>query len=805
MIKNYFKIAWRNIVRHKAYSAINISGLMVGIAACLLIFVVVQYELSFNKDNKNFNNIYHLVTQSYQGNEVGYNPGVSVPALEALRVDMPEAKVAAFNTSYGSQLTVTDGVSGTNDKKFLEDIGVAFVEPQYFEIFDGKWLAGNKAVLGEPNTVVLDKSTATKYFGDWKNAEGKALKMDNLIDLKVGGVIEDVPSNSDFPFKVMVSYITWKSYGKDYNYSAEWGSISSNHQIYMLLPKNYTAASLNNRLKAFSNKHYKEGIRSNLILSQPLSDMHFDVKFGNSTGDHVTTKATLRTLTFIGVLIIIMASINFINLTTAQSVSRSKEVGIRKVLGSNRKQLILQIIGETAIIVMCAGLLAIGIAKLGMPYLQNIASVPKDLSLFNTGTIVFFVVVVVTVILLSGIYPALILSGFKPVLAIKNKITAASVGGVSLRRGLVVAQFAISQLLIIGTIVAINQMNYVNNADLGFSKDAVLVIPGYTDSLSLQKMDAFKQRLLQNPKVKAVSFASDVPSSENNWGSNFYFNNSNEDGEFTVFRKMGDVDYFKTFGLKFAAGNGYTQSDTANQAVVNETFVQKLGIKNPKDIIGKMVKIGGRTPWIPIVGVVKDFKTNSLRDAIKPMVITPIKKFESQLAVKIQVADITGTVADIKQQWESTYPDYAYNGYFMDERIAQFYKQENQLALVYKIFAGIAIFISCLGLYGLVSYMAVQRTREVGIRKVLGASITSIIFLFSKEFIVLLGISFLIAMPTAWYMMNGWLQNFAYRIELGAGVFILAIVVSVLIACLTFGYKAITTALINPVKSLRGE
>jgi len=416
----------------------------------------------------------------------------------------------------------------------------------------------------------------------------------------------------------------------------------------------------------------------------------------------------------------------------------------------------------------------------------------------------FLACTTIIIVVLSGVYPALVVSGFKPVLALKNKINAASVGGIPLRRTLVVAQFAISQLLIIGTIVAVNQMDYVNKADLGFSKDAVLILPGYTDSVSLQKMQLFKHQLLQNPAVISASFASDAPSSENNWGTNFYYNNSSKDPGFTVFMKMGDADYFKVFGLKFAAGKGYDVSDTMRQVIINETMMHKLGVQNPNTIIGKTLSLGGKH-WVPIVGVVKDFKTNSLRETVKPIMILPSKLFSSEVAVKIQTKNLTGTVASIQKLWENTYPEYAYSGYFLDDNIAQFYKQENQLALIYKIFAGIAIFISCLGLYGLVSYMAVQRTKEVGIRKVLGASVSSIVYLFSKEFLVLVLISCIIAIPMAWYFMSGWLQSFAYRISLNAWIFVAAIVVSVVIAWLTVGYKAVKAALVNPVRSLRSE
>lgn len=810
MIKNYFKIAWRNIRHHKGYTAINVSGLTVGIAACLLIFVVIQYELSFDTFRPNFKNIYHVVTQETHEGGLTYNPGIPIPSTDALRLDFPQAKVAAIESNYGSQITVPENgsLNGAGDKKFTENIGVVFMEPQFFDIFNTTWLAGDKRALAEPNMVIIDRSTATKYFGDWKDAMGKPLRMDNVLNLKVAGVIEDAQPNSDLPFKVLVSFITWKQHPNDYGYSPEWHSVSSSHQVFMQLPENESAERVNNQLKNFNFKHSGDkGRITRVNLLQPLAELHFDTRFGNTLGDHVTSRSTLRILSFIALLMIIMASINFINLSTAQSVGRSKEVGIRKVLGSSRGQLIGQVMGETTIIVLSSVMLAVAVAKLALPYLKNIASVPSTISLLSVGSLLFLLAVTFVVIILSGIYPALVVSGFKPVLALKNKITAASIGGIPLRRGLVVLQFGISQLLIIGTIIAIKQMNFVNEADLGFNKSAVLIIPGYTDSISLRKIDVFKQQLLQNAEVKAVSFSSDAPSSENNWATNFYFDHNGKENGITTFLKYGDADYFKTFGMHFVAGKGYDKSDTAKQVVVNETFLAKLGIKKPELAIGKTVRLGGgpKAIWAPITGVVKDFKTNSLRDVVKPIVISPVKKFESQVAIKIETKNLSKTVSKLQKQWENMYPEYAYNGYFLDDNIAQFYKQENQLALVYKIFAGIAIFISCLGLYGLVSFMVVQRTKEVGVRKVLGASLSSIVFLFSKEFMMLIGISFLLAVPIAWYMMSGYLQTFAYRVNITVDVFLLAIASSVVLAWMTVGYKALKAALANPVKSMRSE
>jgi predicted permease len=806
MIKNYLKIAWRNLIRHKGYSFINIAGLAVGVAACLLIFLIVQYELSFDTFQPDVKNTYHIVSKMINEDGFAYTPGVPIPALDALRLDFPQAKVAGLDISYGSQITVQE-LPGTNtgDKKIIENTGVTFIEPQFFDIFKSKWLAGNKSVLADPHMVVIDKSSAIKYFGSWQTAMGKSLKMDNIVNLKVAGIIEDAPSNTDFPFKVMISYITFKEYPREYNYSKEWGMLSSSHNVFMQFPDKTSQASIDARLKDFTAKHFRTGLKNHLLFTQPLAMYHFDTRFNNVTGDHVTSMTTIRTWLFIAALIILMAAINFVNLSTAQSVRRSKEVGIRKVLGSDRKQLIFQIMGETTLIVVIAAVAGIGLAWLGMPYLANIASVPKDLSLLNGGSLLFLLVVTIAVVLLSGVYPAFIVSGFKPVLAIKNKITASSGSGIPLRRVLVVVQFAISQLLIIGTIVAVNQMDFVNKADLGFNKEALLIINGPSDSVSLNKMAAYRHALLQKPAVKSVTFDSDQPSSDNNWGRNFQFNNSTKDNNLQTFIKYGDAAYFKTYGLHFLAGHGYDQGDTARQVVVNETFLRKVNILRPNEAIGKTVRIGGDGPWMPIVGVLKDFKTNSLRESIRPIVILQSKRFESNVAIKLETKNLSSTVAALQKQWEQTYPEYAYNGYFLDDNIAKFYKQENQLALLCKIFAGIAIFISCLGLYGLVSFMAVQRNKEVGIRKVLGASVSSIVLLFSKEFILLIVISFAIAMPLSWYLMSGWLQNFAYRIDLGVGVFLLAMLSSIAIAWLTVGYKAVMAAVANPVKSLRSE
>ncbi len=364
-------------------------------------------------------------------------------------------------------------------------------------------------------------------------------------------------------------------------------------------------------------------------------------------------------------------------------------------------------------------------------------------------------------------------------------------------------QFAISQVLIIGTIIAITQMSFVKSADLGFNQDAILLYNANTDSAFHVREQSFKEKVLQLPGVQSLSFNADVPSSDNGWFTNFAYNHR-PDEKFQVSLKFADDDYFKTFGLQFLAGKPYDKSDTTKDLVINETLLKKLGVKTPDDAIGKEIQLGGH-PWKTIVGVVKDFKTSSLRDAIQPVVIAESKKDYGVASIKLHSSNISKTKANVETLWNQYFPEYAYTTSFMDENIAHFYQQEDQLELLYKIFAGIAIFISCLGLYGLVSFMAVQKTKEIGVRKVLGASVKNIIYLFSKEFTILILIGSVIAVPIAWYMMNHWLQNFVFRIKMNAGIFIMAILLSIIIAWIAVGYKSIKAALANPVKSLRSE
>lgn len=807
MIMNYFKTAWRNLRRHRAFSIINIAGLSVGIAAALLIFVVVKHELSYDGFQKNYKRIYHIVTENKYADGITYNPGISVAALDALRADMPDILFTALFSSYGSQITVENTASVATDKKFIENSGIYFCEPQFFQVFSYGWLAGDASVLNEPNHVVLTKSIAEKYFGTWQSAMGRIIKMDNLITLKVAGILKDVPDNTDIPLGVLVSFKTLKDnprlYGL-YSYNTDWGSVSSDFQVFMLMPPHVTEQHIDQQLLQFSSHHWtKNNISKETIFLQPLSKMHFDTRFQASFGDHVTSMSSLWTLSLIGLFILLMACINFINLSTSQAVSRSKEMGIRKVMGGNRVQLFRQVICETVFIVILSVLLALAIAYGCFPFIKRIASIHVPLSLINEQTVLFLLIMIVAVTFLSGLYPAVVMSGFNPVAALKHKIASANVGGLSLRRSLVITQFTISQALIICTVIVITQMSFVRHANMGFDTQAILNLAGSSDSAAIARLPAFKQSLMQIRGVQSVSFSSDVPSSDNSWSSNFSYNHGSDES-YHLYLKYADTSYFNTYHIPFMAGHVFKASDTINQVVVNQTLMHQLGVSDPADIIGKQIKIGGG-PWHTITGVVKDFHSTSLKTAIQPLLITTRRNVYNTTSIKLRTNNIPKIQAAIQSVWNKYYPEYAYNASFMDKNIADFYKQDRELSKLYKIFAALAIFISCLGLYGLVSLMAEQKTKEVGIRKVLGASVSQIVYLFSKEFTVMVIIAFLVATPIAYYLMHQWLNNFAYHIGMSWWIFLLAAVITVLIALITISVKAIKAAVANPVESLRAE
>jgi len=800
MIRNFIKTAVRSLLRNKSYAIINVLGLAIGIAACLLIFLVIQFETSFDKFHPLGNKIYRVGTELHSEDGLRYTGAAPFPTAGGLRRDFPQLEGVAAIFGSGGQITI-DNPDGTQ-KKLNDDL--YYAEPEFFNLFNFPFLVGSaKTSLADPYSVVLTKATAEKFFGDWRKAMGRTIRHENRYTYKVTGILKDIPVTTDFPLNAIVPYSALEHTYLKENLT-DWVSTYGGAYTFVVLPPNYPAQQFNTDLKAFTKKYKPEHYAKDAATAQSLMEMHYDDRFGNFR-NHTFSHELVKSLALIGIFLLVIACVNFINLATAQAVNRSKEVGVRKVLGSSRRQLGLQFIGETAMIVVFALLLSVLIAELCLPFLNELLQTKISSNFFsNPYILLFLLILAVLATLLSGVYPAMVLSSFNPITALKSKVNARMVGGLSLRRVLVVLQFVIAHALIIGVIVVVAQMKYFRTASMGFDKAAIINLPFPNDSTTKKKIDFVKNQLMANPNILSVSFSLGSPSSDNNWSSDFKFDHADKATNFAANLKWADPDYFKTFGLTFVAGGPFQKADTVREFVVNETLLKKLGITDPQKAIGKEINFWDRTK-ANIVGVVKDFNVYSLRRPMAAVVMGTWQDVYQTINVKIRPGSEKATLAFLEKTWTTSFPDAVYDYSFMDKTIENFYRQENQLSQLYKIFAGIAIFISCLGLYGLVSFMAVQRTKEVGIRKVLGATASHIVYLFSKEFTVLILIAFLIAAPLSWYFMNNWLQDFTYRIKLGAGVFLLAILGSIVIAWITVGYRAVSAAFANPVKSLRTE
>ncbi|SMD45345.1 ABC-type transport system, involved in lipoprotein release, permease component [Aquiflexum balticum DSM 16537] len=805
MLKNYFKIAWRTLTRSKWIGVINILGLTIGVTAALLIFVVVQYELSYDKFLSNYNQIYRIVTQDHYDTATDYTPGVANPFPDALREEPLSFELVVPVVSHFSvQVNVLKGAGEEFDKYKSESFFSSTSD--YAVLFDLEFLVGNASVLDLPDHVVLTKSEAEKYFGSWEIAQGKTLQLTNGVELLVGAVVKDIPENSNFGFNLMSSFETMRSHQDAFGYDLEeWGSTGSNFQVYVKTNPTTDLAKEKAQLADFSKKHFEgRSVSTKSHHLQPLGDIHFNPLYEPLTG-RMVRQSTIKTLMLVGIFILIMASINFVNISTSQAIGRSKEIGVRKVMGGSKVQIALQSFGETFLTVLLASFFSFLLANFLLPFLDKIADVPATLSLLQWPIIAFISGLIGVLTLFSGFYPAIIVSKYQPVKALKNKFQSADIGGVSIRRGLVILQFTIAQVLMIGTLIAIKQMNLIQNMDLGFNKDAVYFIQVPSENSDTEtRIDGFKEELLRIPGIIGASLASDVPSSGSNSATNFYFDNRNEDIIFPAFLKFADEAYFDLFEMEFVAGQAYVKSDSIRNVVINETMAKKLLIPSPEEAIGKNIRLGA-SEWVPISGVVKDFTVNSLREEMKQLVITTQKSRYSLVAVKLEGGINASKLADIQDQFENIYPEQIYTAEFLDESIAAFYENEQKLATVYKIFALLAILISCIGLYGLVSFMVGQKVKEIGIRKVLGATVSQITVMISKEFILMVLVAFTVAIPLAYYMVQEWLASFAYKTPISISLFVMVLLVSLLITAFTVGSKAIRAAIANPVNSLTDE
>ncbi len=796
MLSNYLKIARRNLTRNRAYATINVLGLALGMTCGILIFTLVTYHLSFDNFHVDSDRIYRFVTE-YHRETTAYSPSVPSPLGKAFRNDYTFGeKVARIVTADNVLITIQDG---KDSRKFKEVDGVAFAEPDYFAIFNFPLLQGSKAtVLTEPNTAILTERMARKYFGN-SSPINKTFRLDNKITFRITGVLKDLPDNTDRRSEIFVSYATLRQFDEWMASDDAWGGIHSTLQCFVRLRPGVSAAQVEKVMPAYVKKFRPTSKNIHHYHLQPLSDVHFNARYGG-----VMTSTNLWVLALIGLFLIITACVNFINLATAQALNRSKEVGVRKVLGSVRGQLFWQFIAETGLITVAAMGVAVVLSQAALPSVNDWFQSRMSLSLFSDWSLTTFILLLtVTVTFFAGSYPGLILARFQPVLALKGKLSQQAIGGFNTRRTLIVAQFAISQMLIIGVIIIASQMRFAQQSNLGFDKDAVVMVPIASES-KIQTQHTLQERLSKLAGVKKVSLCQAAPASNDYWTTSPQYDNRAEDETFAVNVRAADDNYIPMFDLQLVAGRNMYAADTVREFVVNEMFARKLNLTSPSELLGKMLSLNG-TMKGPIVGVVRDFHNLSFHEEIQAVAIASAPDQYSNYAVKIDLATAKTTLAAIEKTWSEMHPDQIFAYQFLDEQIAKFYETEALMLKLIQAFAAIAIFIGCLGLYGLVSFMATQKTKEIGIRKVLGSSTGQIVWIFAKEFSRLILIAFGVAAPIAWYAMTAWLKNFEYKIPLSIDVFVLAIAGTFLIAMITIGYRAISAALMNPIKSLRSE
>jgi len=793
MIKNYLKIAFRNLWRHRVFSFINIMGLAVGMTACFLIFLYVRFELSYDSFHSKADRIYRVVSDIKTPTEVINASGPSWAVPPNAKEEFPE--VESFVRLYNDQVLVRKG-----DIKFQEENSL-WADSAFFKVFDFKLLKGDPTTaLKDQFSVVFSETAAKKYFGKQDPMGQTLLLTGDAFPAKVTGIMKDIPENSQIKADMVLSMTTiTQKFAPAID--SQWGNYGA--YAYLLLKPNTDSKKLTAKFPAFLEKRNGTEMKKSqmypTLFLEPLRDVYLrSTRDGQKTGN-ITN---VYIFSIVAIFILLIACINFINLTTARSAERAKEVGIRKVVGALKTQLSKQFIGESIILCLIAFILTIFFSWLLLPVFNQLAGKTISHSIFeNSRYIGFLLLAAMGIGLLAGIYPALVLSSFKPVTVLKGKF-ATGTRGILLRKTLVVSQFTISIGLIIATIIVYNQMNFMRNQDLGFSKDQMIVMDTYGDAAK----DAFKQSLAGLPNVKSVATSSSVPGGGN---PGAYSEIENKKGDLQIANLdlyFVDFDYINQFKIKMVAGRGFSRdfaTDTTQAMVLNEAAVKMFGYTSPQQAIGKRFKQWGREG--KIIGVAKDFHFRSLQQPIKPLSMRIEPGGCNLVSANVSATHLPATLATIEKKWKTLIPNRPFSYFFLDEFFDKQYRNEVRFGKLFLNFAILAIFISCLGLLGLASYSTIQRTKEIGIRKVLGASVSNIVNLLSKDFLRLVAISALIAFPVAWFSMHKWLQDFAYRVGVSWWVFVAATILATLIAILTISFQAIRAAVANPVKSLRTE
>lgn len=799
MIRNYFKIAWRNLRKHQFYTLINVFGLSLSIACGIILYQFITYHLSFDTYHHDAKQLYKIVNQvHFDDGVILYDQGAPMVLARAIKTELPQIKDAGVLIRKQSFTIAVSQNDAASRKLFYEKENVGLADKHWFNMLDYTWLQGSATnAFNDPYNAVITHKLAQKYFGT-DDVTGRVIRLNNKYNFKITGVLKDNVSNTDFKCDMFLSQsflkILYPDIQKDWQ--ENWAFSDSRNVLFLSLPPNLSPETVE---AAITKAAGKEISKSYKFLLQPLNEVHFDGRYSG-----VIQKSLLVTLGIVGLLLIVIACVNFVNMATAQSFKRAKEIGTRRVLGGTPTSIFFQFIAETFLIVLFAGLLAILFVFLFLPVLNSWLQTMLTFNLVNDWKLFGFIgVTMIMITMAAGFYPALILSGFKPVNALKNQVGNQSQSTGFSRKSLIVIQNIIAQVLIIGTIIITMQVRYLKTADLGYNKTGVIMLP--LPDFDKGKTDFLRNRLLANPGINAVSYCYRAPSSTADKGGSIKYDG--RDWEKFVGRTiMGDAGYTKTFGLNIIAGRNIAESDTAMEYLINEKLMHKLGINDPQQVIGRKFTAGDLSNNAgTIVGVVKDFNAKSLYTPIEAEYISTFRSAYQYIGVRINMKNQSAAIEQIQKAWQSVFPDNVFEYHFLNEQIADFYQKEELLNKLITSSAIIAIFISCLGLLGLISLLTMQRTKEIGIRKVLGASITNITTLLSADFLKLVLIAVIIASPLAWFMMSKYLQNFAYRIDIQWWIFAVTAAIALLIAFVTVSFQSVKAAMANPINSLRNE
>jgi putative ABC transport system permease protein len=807
MLKNYFKTALRNLFRQRGYSLINITGLAIGMACCLLILMFVNDELSYDNYSEYADRIHRITLKLKFGGRDFQAAVVSAPMAKTLVNDYPEVEEAVRFLNRGSYI-IKYGENSFKERRFI------FSDTTFFKVFGIPLLKGNPATaLKDPNTLVLSKKTAEKYFGQ-EDPIGKIVKVDNADDYKITGVFDRIPHNTHFHFDVIASLESLEE-------SREPMWWSNNFNTYLVLSPQADPKSLEAKFPEFIKKYmapqlekligqsYDKMIASgNLMMEfslQPLQRIHL---YSDLVAELAPTSDIKYVYIFsaIAFFILVIASINFMNLSTARSAGRAREVGIRKVVGSQRSQLVRQFLSESMLLSIISMILALVLVNLALPSFNNLSGKTLTFSNFYHGEMILAVIVVTFLTgILAGLYPAFFISAFQPIKVLKGQLKSGVKSG-WLRSGLVVFQFTASIILIIGTLVVMSQLKYIQNKKLGFNKEQVLILD---NAYLLDKQaEIFKNEMLAHSQIKAATISSFLPVPSNRNNSAVFPEGQIANKNSTSLENWRvDYDYIKTLGMKIIKGRDFSREFSTDKTavIINQQTAKQFGWKEPLGKhLSRVTSNEGDMTSYTVIGLVEDFHFDSLMNTIGPLLMY-LGEANGLMSFRINTRDISGTIALLRDKWNKFLPGQPFEYFFLDERFYEIYKAEQQLGKIFGIFAVLAIFVGCLGLFGLAAFIAERRTKEIGIRKALGASVSNIIRLLSKEFVILVAAANVIAWPAAYIIMNQWLKDFAYRTSLNLITFLAAGAAALVIALITTSYQAIKAALSDPVQSLKYE